>query len=190
MPERDRLLHLLLERSLRLGEFTLASGARSSYYIDCRTTTTHAEGQYLCGRLGWRALREAGLQPAAVGGLTMGADPLAYALAHASWREGGPPIHAFSVRKQPKSHGTGKRIEGCFRPGDRVVVIEDVITSGGSALQACEAVAAEGGEVLAVLALVDREAGGRAALEQAGHRVLPLFPVSELLRAAGAQAAG
>lgn len=185
MTERDRLLRLLLERSFRVGDFVLASGARSRYYIDCRTTTTHAEGQFLVGRLGFARLEEAGLAPDAVGGLTMGADPVAYAVAHASWIAG-RPTHAFSVRKEPKAHGTGKRIEGCFGEGSRVVVVEDVITSGGSALRACEAVRAEGGEVLAVLALVDRESGGTEAIEAAGYPVHSLFRVAELLERAEA----
>lgn len=180
MPNRDRLVQLLRERSVRVGDFVLASGARSRYYVDCRTTTTHAEGQFLVGQLGWELLRASGLSPASVGGLTMGADPVAYAIAHTSW-VAGDPVNAFSVRKQPKDHGTGRRIEGCFAEGDRVVVIEDVITSGGSALQACRAVEAEGGEVLAVLALLDREAGGREAIEEAGYRVLSLLRLSEVL---------
>ncbi len=185
MTERDRLLALLLERSFRLGDFVLASGARSRYYVDCRTTTTHAQGQYLVGRLGLAALDEAGLRPDALGGLTMGADPVSYAIAHASYLAE-RPVHAFSVRKEPKAHGTGKRVEGCFAPGQRVVVVEDVVTSGGSALKACEAVAAEGGEILAVLSLVEREGEGRAAIEGAGHRLVSLFPVSELLARAEA----
>ena len=180
MPHRDRLVQLLRERSVQRGDFVLASGARSPYYIDCRTTTTHAEGQFLVGQLGWEMLRASGLHPDAVGGLTMGADPRAYAIAYTSWLAG-EPVHAFSVRKEPKAHGTGKRIEGSFSPGSRVVVIEDVITSGGSALQACEAVRAEGGEVLAVMALLDREAGGREAIEDAGHRVFSLVRLSEVL---------
>jgi orotate phosphoribosyltransferase len=181
---RDRLRELLLERSFRTGDFVLASGARSAYYIDCRTTTTHAEGQALVGRLGLEALRGAGVRPDAVGGLTMGADPVAYALAHASWLAG-DPVNAFSVRKEPKAHGTGRRVEGCFAAGDRVVVVEDVITSGASALQACDAVEAEGGTVLGVLALVDRESGGREAVEGRGYPVWTLFGVGELLAAAG-----
>ncbi len=181
---RQRLLELLLDRSFRVGDFTLASGAKSRFYIDCRTTTTHAEGQVLVGELGLRALRDAGLRPSAVGGLTMGADPVSYAIAHASWGSG-DPVHSFAVRKQAKEHGTGRRIEGCFRPDDEVVIIEDVITSGGSALRACDAVKAEGGKILAVLALVDRESGGRAAIEAAGYRVLSLFSAGELLGAAG-----
>ena len=142
-----------------------------------------AEGQFLVGQLGWELLRASGLEPVAVGGLTMGADPVAYAIAHTSWGSG-EPVDAFSVRKQPKDHGTGKRIEGSFSPGSRVVVIEDVITSGGSALQACEAVKAEGGEVLAVMALLDRDAGGREAIEDAGYRVFSLVRLSEVLEEA------
>lgn len=184
MSDRDRLRALLLERSFRTGDFVLASGARSQYYIDCRTTTTHAEGQALVGRLGLELLRAAGLRPDSVGGLTMGADPVAYAIAHASWLAGAP-VHAFSVRKQPKEHGTGKRVEGCFQSGARVVVVEDVITSGKSALQACDAVEAEGGTVLGVIALVDREGGGRKAVEARGYAVHTIFPVGELLQAAG-----
>jgi orotate phosphoribosyltransferase len=180
MPHRARLLELLRERSLRFGEFVLASGARSAYYIDCRTTTTHAEGQFLVGQLGWELLQASGLTPAAVGGLTMGADPVSYSIAYTSWLAG-EPVNAFSVRKQPKEHGTGRVIEGSFNPGDRVVVIEDVITSGSSALQACDAVEAEGGHVLAVLAVLDRESGGREAIERRGSRVLTLFRMSELL---------
>lgn len=184
MSDRERLLALLVERSFRTGDFVLTSGARSGYYLDCRTTTMHAEGQALVGRLGLELIRGAGLAPASVGGLTMGADPVAYAIAHASWLAG-LPVHAFSVRKEPKAHGTGKRVEGCFQPDDRVVVVEDVITSGGSALQACDAVEAEGGAVLGVVAVVDREAGGREAIEARGYPVHALFRVGELLAAAG-----
>lgn len=179
------LLHLLAERSFRLGDFTLASGARSDYYIDCRTSTMHAHGQVLIGAVGLAAIRKAGLRPDAVGGLTMGADPLAYAIAAASWREG-DPIHAFSVRKRAKGHGKGRLIEGCFEPGARVVVVEDVITTGGSAFKACEAVREARGEVLGVLGLVDREEGGRAALERAGLRTTILYTANDLRAAVAA----
>ena len=182
-PDRERLVALLLERSFRVGDFVLSSGARSRFYIDCRTTTTHAEGQAVVGRLGLAAVREAGLRPDAIGGLTMGADPLAYAIAHASWIAG-DPVNAFTVRKEPKAHGTGKRVEGCFAAGMRVVVMEDVVTTGGSALRAIEAVEAEGGEVIAVLSLVDREEGGREAIEARGYPVHAIVGVGELLRAA------
>lgn len=182
--DRARLAALLVERSVRLGDFVLASGAPSAYYVDCRTTATHAEGQHLVGTLGLAAIRAAGLAPAAVGGLTMGADPVAYAIAHASWHRG-PPVHAFSVRKEPKAHGTGKRVEGSFQSGDAVVIIEDVVTTGDSALNARAAVEAEGGRVLAVLTLVDRESGGREKIEAAGCRLLTIFRVGELLALAG-----
>ncbi len=181
--DRERLVALLLERSFRVGDFVLSSGARSRFYIDCRTTTTHAEGQAVVGRLGLAAVRGAGLRPDAIGGLTMGADPVAYAIAHASWIAG-DAVNAFTVRKEPKAHGTGKRVEGCFAAGMRVVVVEDVITTGGSALKAIEAVEAEGGEVIAVLSLVDREEGGREAIEARGYPVHAIVGVGELLRAA------
>ena len=184
MSPRDRLAELLVQRSVRVGDFVLASGARSTYYVDCRTTTTHAEGQHLVGTLALEAIRGAGLAPDAVGGLTMGADPVAYAIAHASHHQP-PAVHAFSVRKEPKAHGTGKRVEGCFAAGQRVVVVEDVITSGKSALQACDAVEAEGGVVIGVMALVDREGGGREAIESRGYPVHVLYQVGELLEAAG-----
>lgn len=180
MNHRTRLLELLRERSVKRGDFVLASGARSPFYVDCRTTTTHAEGQFLIGTLGWELLRSSGLAPASVGGLTMGADPVSYSIAHRSWLERAP-VNAFTVRKQPKDHGTGRRIEGCFAAGDRVVVVEDVITSGRSAIQACDAVEAEGGQVLGVLALIDRESGGREAIEARGYPVMTLFGIEEVL---------
>jgi orotate phosphoribosyltransferase len=181
MPGDDleRLRRLLLERSVRRGDFLLASGQRSSYYIDCRLTTMSAEGQRLIGRLGWRAIKDVGWRPTAVGGLTMGADPVAYAIAAASWGSD-LVMDAFSVRKEPKDHGTGRVIEGGFAAGDGVVVIEDVITTGGSARRAITAVEEAGGRVLGVLAVVDRAEGGKTALEQEGREVVALVGVTEL----------
>lgn len=181
---RVRLRRLLTERSFRTGSFRLSSGATSRYYVDCRTTTMHAEGLALVGEVAWDALEEAGLaeegrRPAFVGGLTMGADPVSFAVAAESWRRGSP-VHAFSVRKEAKGHGRGRRIEGCFEEGARVVVAEDVVTTGGSALEAAGVVEEAGGEVVAVLALVDREEGGREAVEEAGHRLLSLYTAGEL----------
>lgn len=170
---------LLLERSVRRGDFVLASGARSSYYIDARPATMSAAGQRLIGHLGLEALAREAWTPRAIGGLTMGADPVAYAIAAAS-ADGQAPIDAFSVRKAPKEHGTSRRIEGNFKPGDAVVVVEDVITSGGSALQAIAAVEAEGGTILGVLAVVDREEGGRRRLEEAGYAVHSLTTATRL----------
>ncbi len=184
MDGRERLLDLLAERSFRIGDFTLVSGRKSRYYVDARTTTLSAEGQALIGALALRALDEAALQPEAVGGLTMGADPIAYAIAHRSFLDG-RPIEAFTVRKQPKDHGVGRQIEGCFEPGRSVVIIEDTITSGGSALRACQVVGGAGGKILAVLALVDREEGGREAIEAEGYKVVSLVRLSELRERVG-----
>ena len=176
---QGRLRRLLLERSVRRGDFVLASGQRSSYYIDCRLTTMSAAGQGLIGELGWRAIREAGWRPRSVGGLTMGADPVAYAIAAASFGTD-LVVDAFSVRKEAKSHGTGRVIEGCFTEGDSVVIVEDVITTGGSAQRAIAAVEAAGGRVLGVLAVVDREEGGRATLERDRRQVVALIGAGEL----------
>lgn len=140
-----------------------------------------AEGQFLTGRVALDALWAEGLWPNWVGGLTMGADPVAYSLARASW-ESGHPIDAFSVRKQAKEHGTGQLIEGGFEPeGAQVVIVEDSMTTGSSALQAISAVEAAGGTVLAVLTVVDREEGGRERLEEAGHKLVSLYTATELL---------
>lgn len=178
--QREKLVAMLRARSVQLGDFVLASGRHSSFYIDCRRTTMHAVGLDIIGRLGLAALRERRWDADAVGGLTLGADPVAYALARASVAD--PPLlDAFTVRKAAKSHGSARRIEGCFQPGARVVVVEDVITTGGSALEAARAVHEEGGEVLGVLAVVDRDEGGRAAIEAAGFPVLSLVAVQELL---------
>lgn len=187
MPSQAHLIELLREHSVRFGDFTLSSGEKSRLYIDCRATTMHAEGQFLVGHLAWELIEASGLDPKAVGGLTMGADPVASAVAYTSWLAGSP-VHAFSVRKKPKEHGTGRRIEGVFESGDRVVVLDDVVTSGGSVLEACDAVKAAEGEVLAVLAVVNREAGGRRAIEAAGYRFLSLVGASELLGGKAARA--
>jgi orotate phosphoribosyltransferase len=177
--DSESLRQLLLERSVQRGNFTLASGRKSSYYIDCRLSTMSAAGMVLIGRMGWNAIQQAGWRPDAVGGLTMGADPVSYAIATASFKDK-KPVDAFSVRKEPKGHGTGRRIEGNFKSGDRVVVIEDVITTGESAEKAAAAVEEEGGTVLGVLAVVDREEGGRERLEGRGRSVLALTTATAL----------
>jgi orotate phosphoribosyltransferase len=177
-----RLVALLQSRSLKTGDFVLASGKRSSWYIDCRRTTMHAEGLTLIGELGLAFIRETGWAADAVGGMTLGADPVAYAIALASSAHP-PAINGFTVRKAAKDHGTLRRIEGCFDSGASVVVVEDVITTGGSALSAIEAVRAEGGRVTGVIAVVDRGEGGREAIEKAGVSVRALVLASELLAA-------
>lgn len=173
MSDLDTLHRLLRTRSVVYGDFLLSSGQRSHYYIDARRTTMAAEGLSAIGRLGLEVIHQAGWMPAAVGGLTLGADPVAYAIAVASMAAP-PVVNAFTVRKAAKAHGTGRLIEGCFEPGMAVVVVEDVITSGGSALQAVEAVRNSGGRVLGVLALVDREQGGREAIAANGLEVVTI----------------
>lgn len=142
------------------------------------------DGLALIGPMALEAMRDAGWRADAVGGLTLGADPIAYAIAYASTLDAahvGEPVRAFTVRKEAKQHGTGRLVEGPFREGDRVVVIEDVITTGGSALRAVEAIRAAGGDILGVLALVDREEGGREALERAGLSVRALALASDIV---------
>jgi orotate phosphoribosyltransferase len=182
VEDKRALISLLAERSARRGSFTLASGKQSSLYIDARLTTMSPEGLALIGPLGLEALRNARWAVDAIGGLTLGADPIAYAISYASAHTASP-LRAFTVRKEAKSHGTGKLIEGPFKAGDRVAVVEDVITTGSSAARAAEAVRSAGGTVVGVLALVDREEGGREALEQLGLRVESLVTAREILSA-------
>lgn len=180
MDPRTRLLDLLATRSARRGSFTLASGRQSDLYVDCRPTTMHPEGLAAIGPLGLHAIGERGWKPDSVGGLTLGADPVSYAIAYAS-QLAGIPVRAFTVRKEAKTHGTGKVIEGAFESGDRVVVVEDVITTGGSALRAVDAIRAGGGSVVGVLAVVDRGEGGREAIEAAGLDVESLVTAAEIV---------
>ncbi len=181
LPElRARLVALLRARSVLHGDFVLASGRRSPHYVDCRRTTMHADGLVLIGELGLSAIREARWDAAAVGGLTLGADPVAYAVARASAGTAAP-LNAFSVRRSTKTHGAARRIEGCFEAGMAVVIVEDVITTGASALEAAAAVHEAGGTVRGVLAVVDRGEGGREAVERAGHAVKSLVTLRELL---------
>jgi len=174
-----RLRELLQQRSIARGDFVLASGRRASFYVDARRTTMSGEGLALIGALGLERLAARGWAPQLVGGLTLGADPVAYAIAMTAQGQG-RPLDAFTVRRQAKTHGTARRIEGCFTPGATVVVVEDVITTGQSAREAIAAVEAEGGRVLGVLAVVDREEGGREALAAAGHALEALVSVAEL----------
>ena len=180
MTDHQRLTALLAQRSARRGQFTLASGRVSTLYIDARMTTMSPEGLPLIGRLGLAEIADAGWNAQAVGGLTLGADPISYAISYASSNTS-KPVRAFTVRKAPKAHGTAKLIEGPFNAGDRVVVIEDVITTGGSALKAIAAIREAGGEILGLLALVDREEGGRETIEAEGISVRVLTPARSIL---------
>jgi orotate phosphoribosyltransferase len=181
MTDEERLIHLLAERSAKRGQFTLASGKQSDFYIDARLTTMSPEGLSLIGRLGLEKLRVSGWAVDSVGGLTLGADPISYAISYAS--ADSTRVRAFTVRKEAKTHGTGKTIEGPFRKNDRVVVIEDVITTGASALRAIDAVRSENGTVSGVLALVDREEGGRQAIENAGVLVIAITTATQIIAA-------
>lgn len=180
MSRRDDLLSLLATRSAKRGTFTLASGRQSSLYIDARLTTMSAEGLALIGPLGLESIVRSKWNVNSIGGLTMGADPIACAISYAS-ASTESPLRAFTVRKEPKTHGTGKLIEGPFQPGDRVAVIEDTITTGGSARKAIEAVRAAGGVVVGVLALVDREEGGREAIEAENLPVISMTLASDIV---------
>ena len=177
---REQLLGLVRERSLRRGDFVLSSGARSSYYIDARVTTMSGEGQRLIGQVGLDLLAERAWAPRCIGGLTLGADPIAYAIAHAAARRN-RVIDAFTVRKEVKQHGTGRRIEGAFSVDGTVVIVEDVITSGESALQAVAVVRETGATIVGVLALVDRMEGGKGRIESEGLPVAAVFDTAELL---------
>ena len=182
---RPALLALLARLSFTPGDFTLASGQKSDYYIDCRITTLNAQGGRLAGIVLLDLIREHCPEAVAVGGLTMGADPLVSNIATASAQEladheeflelapeddhGEAPtlLQGFLVRKAEKTHGTGRRIEGFLEPGARVVIVDDVCTTGGSTITALEAARDAGMQVVGVLALVDREQGGRLRIEQA-----------------------
>ena len=168
---RERLLDLLATNSFRLGEFTLSSGAKSDYYIDCRTTTLHAQGADLTGRVFLDLIEQRAWQPQAVGGLTMGADPIVVATSVIS-AQAGTPIHGFLVRKAEKSHGMGRRVEGFQEKGARVVIVDDVCTTGSSTIQAIDAAREFGFNIAGVACLVERlEAGGRPAVEKAAGNV-------------------
>ena len=180
MASRTQLNQLLATRSAQRGEFTLASGRRSNLYIDARLTTMSPEGLTIIGELGLDELRQSGWRPDAIGGLTLGADPVSYAISYAS-AGSELPLRAFTVRKQAKTHGTQKLIEGPLRPDDRVAVVEDVITTGGSALQAIQALQDFGATITGIIALIDREEGGRDTLEKAGFPVIALTTASQIV---------
>lgn len=179
--DKERLKNLIRDRSLKVSDqpvFKLSSGKLSRYYIDLKQITFDPEGVYILGKVLYQSIKE--LKPDGVGGLTLGADPIAYAISMVSYLEGNP-IKPFVVRKEPKAHGTGRQVEGLLKAGDKVVVLEDVITTGASALKAVQACIREGYEVLCVYAVVDREEGGRENLKKEGLEVYSLFKVSELL---------
>ena len=178
--QKRRLARILKEKSYREGDFVLASGRRSDYYFDCRVTALSAEGSWLIGSLFNDLLADLAIR--GVGGMTLGADPLVTATTVISW-ERGRPLHGLIVRKEAKGHGTGQCVEGLgtFAPGDAVAMLEDVVTTGGSLLKACERVRDAGLEIAAVCAILDREEGGREAIAEAGYNLLSLFTRKELV---------
>lgn len=175
--ERERLRELLMQHSLMIGDFTLVSGRKSRYYFDSKKTTLLPEGAYLTARLVLRTIREHGISAVAIGGLTLGADPIVCPVAALSHLEG-PPLQAFIVRKEAKDHGTGRRIEGEVEAGSRVVIVDDVVTTAGSTLKAIDAAREAGLQVAAVICIVDREEGGTEKLE--AWPFYPLFKRSEI----------
>jgi orotate phosphoribosyltransferase len=177
---RQELLEMLARKSFRLGEFKLSSGATSDYYIDCRTTTLNARGAQLTGQVFLEEIREQGWEADAIGGLTMGADPIVVAVAVTSGT-----LHGFLVRKAEKEHGTGQRIEGFRENGARVVIVDDVCTTGFSTVQAIEAAREFGFEVVGAMCLVERQdAHGRPSVEKAADPApfISIFTASEVRR--------
>ncbi len=186
---RDQLLRLLVRHSFQYSAdpiFTLASGRKSNYYINCKKTTFMAEAMPLVGRLFFERIKAVeqrdGQRIDAVGGLTLGADPIAYATAYHS-ALAGAQIQAFSVRKEAKTHGTQKWVEGFDQAGARVAIIEDVITTGASTLKAIEGALHAGFTIATVLALVDRQEGGREELKKLGYELEAIYTTDDLMRA-------
>jgi orotate phosphoribosyltransferase len=177
---RAALCRLLQERALLRGDFVLSSGQRSSYYLDARLVTLSAQGGGLVGEAFLDLIRPSA--PHAVAGLTLGADPIVTAIAVVSGQRG-EPVDGLIVRKEQTAHGTSKRIEGPWRDGLRIAIVEDTMTTGDSALQAARAVTEAGGTVCGVFGLVDRQQGAREAVESAGYPFAALFTIDDILAA-------
>ena len=175
----EEFRRLLIERSYMEGDFVLSSGARSTFYIDLKRTTYDARGRMLLGAAIADWLEREGLAPDCVGGLTLGADAIAHAAGSELHRRG-RPVREASVRKTPKDHGRMRLIEGNFEPGDRVLVLDDVVTTGDSTVKAIDAFRSEGGTVVAALAIVDRRQGGAENIAARGVRFAALFTIDEL----------
>ncbi len=182
MDYKKRLEELIKERALKVADepiFKLSSGKMSNYYLDLRTITLDPEGGYVIGNIIYDFIKDKPVD--AVGGLTLGADPIAYATAMVSYLQKNP-VNPFVVRKEPKKHGTGKQIEGNVKAGDKVFILEDVVTTGGSSLKAAKVAQKEGLEVLGIIAIVDREEGGEENIRKEGFDFYPIFKVSQLLK--------
>ena len=178
---KKRLIELVIEKAFKYSEepvFKLVSGRVSSYYFNCKAVALHPEGMHLIGNLMFEMTKDLGIK--GIGGLTLGADPIAYAVAYTSFLKGNP-IEAFIVRKTPKSHGTMQLIEGNVRKGDRVVIVDDVITTGKSTIEAITKAKEEGIEVVKVIAFIDRQEGGREAIEALGYKVDSVITRDEVM---------
>lgn len=183
MNDREKLKAIILELSYEKRLVTLASGRQSDFYFDGKQTTLHSEGGWLVGKLFYEAIKDVeGVQ--AVGGITLGADPIATATSIAALQDG-RPMHAFIIRKEPKGHGTGQWLEGRknLPPGTKVIIVEDVVTTGGSSMKAVDRAREEGLDVLGIVALVDREEGGRENIEAEGYWLRTIFTKSQLVGA-------
>lgn len=186
LPEakKERLAALLFQRSYEARQVTLASGKQSDFYLDCKQTTLHPEGLYLAGRFFLDAIRSGKKAVTAVGGPTLGSDPLAAACAVLSHLDGAP-VHAFIIRKEPKGHGTRAWVEGAkhLEAGTRVAIIEDVVTTGGSSIKAADRAKEAGLDVAKIVCLVDREEGGAEAVRAAGYEFESILTIREVRRA-------
>jgi orotate phosphoribosyltransferase len=185
---KEQLLEILKEKSVCRGTFTLASGAKSDFYVDAKLTTSDPQGAMLVGRVGWQLIQQTAaarnISIDSIGGLTMGADWMALSIGIAAHLENSQTaLRVFSVRKSAKEHGRLKRIEGNFSPGDSVVVVDDVITTGGSTIQAIDAIEEAGGRIAFVIALVDRDEGGAENIVRRGYAVVPILRRAELIGA-------
>jgi len=181
MDYREKLKQLIKQKALKVADkpiFKLSSGKLSTYYLDLRTITLDPEGGYIIGNLIYEMVKDK--NPDAVGGLTLGADPISYAVSVVSYLNKNP-IKPFVVRKQPKGHGTGKQIEGNVKEGDKVFIVEDVVTTAGSSLKAAKIAKEAGLNILGIIAIVDREEGGEENIKNEGFDFYPIFKVSELL---------
>jgi len=176
--DRNALLELIQSEALQRGEFTLASGKKASYYLDCRNITLHPQGANVIAAGMLDAIESAGALPDAVGGMAIGADPITASIVTLAGQRG-LPLKGFMVRKEAKGHGTGKQVEGPVDPGQRVVIVEDVITSGGSAIKAVEAAQEFGLVVERVIAIIDRLAGGEAAFAAKGLQLITLTTIRD-----------
>lgn len=180
-PEWENLKNLVKELSYEKREVTLVSGRKSNFYIDVKQTALNAEGAYLIGSLIFQIVKKEFKDAKAVGGITMGADPLSTSTSLISYQED-DMLHAFYIRKEAKSHGTGRFIEGIknLKEGMKVVILEDVVTTGGSTIKACERAKEFGLDVLGIISIVDRQEGGRENIEEKGYKFISIIDRSDI----------